>query len=256
MDFASAIILSAVEGLTEFLPISSTGHLILAAKALNVAQTDFVKSFEIFIQLGAILAVVILYFKDFLDTKKWPPIIIAFIPTGVVGLLFYKLVKAYFLGNSALVLISLFIGGLLLIAIEYAHKQKDSAIDSFENISYKQAAIIGLIQSISIVPGVSRAAATIIGGMLLGLKRKTAVEFSFILAVPTMVAASGLDLMKSHRGFSSNQYEILAVGFAGSFIVAIIAIKFLLKFIQTHTFVPFGIYRIIVAVIFWLLILR
>ena len=256
MDFLHALILGVVEGITEFLPISSTGHLILAAQLLKVSQTDFVKTFEIFIQLGAILAVVCLFFKDFLDTKKWPPIIIAFIPTGIIGLVLYKIVKTYLLGNSIVVLLALLIGGALLIVIELLHKEKDGAIGSFEEISYKQAFLIGLVQSLSIIPGVSRSASTIIGGMLVGLKRKTAVEFSFVLAVPTMIAASGLDLVKSHLSFTANQYELLAIGFISAFLVAIVAIKFLVRFIQNHTFIPFGVYRIAVAILFWLIIIR
>lgn len=256
MDILHSIILGSVEGLTEFLPISSTGHLILASNLLKIAQTDFVKSFEIFIQLGAILAVVSLYFKDFLNIKKWPPIIIAFIPTGIIGFILYKFIKTFLLGNTMVVLASLLIGGILLILIEYLHKEKDGSVETLENITYKQAFLIGTIQSLSVIPGVSRSAASIIGGMLLGLKRKTAVEFSFVLAVPTMIAASGLDLIKSHQTFTANQYQILVIGFITSFIVAIIAIKFLLKFVQTHTFIPFGIYRIIVAILFWILIIK
>lgn len=256
MDLSSAIILSIVEGLTEFLPISSTGHLILTSQFLNIKQTEFVKSFEIFIQLGAISSVVFLYFRDLTDPKKWPPILIAFIPTAIVGLLFYKIIKEHFFENSLLVVFSLFAGGIALIAIELLRTGKDGEIDSFEKISYKQALIIGIAQSVSVVPGVSRAAATIVGGMLSGLKRKTAVEFSFVLAVPTMFAATSLDLWQSAKNFSSSDFQTLAVGFVASFIVAIFSIKFLLKFVQTHTFIPFGVYRVIVAFLFWILILK
>lgn len=256
MDILHAIILSVVEGLTEFLPISSTGHLILASDLLKISQTEFVKSFEIFIQLGAICAVIFLYFKDFLSIKKWPPVIIAFIPTGIIGFILYKFVKTYLLGNSTVVLAALLIGGVSLILIEYFHKEKEGSVGTIEEISYRNAILIGIAQSLAVIPGVSRSAATIVGSMLLGLKRKTAVEFSFVLAVPTMIAASGLDLIKSHEHFSLNQYEVLGIGFIGSFIVALIAIKFLLKYVQNHTFIPFGIYRIIVSILFWLLIIK
>lgn len=251
MTYIHALILSFVEGFTEFLPISSTGHMVLAAKLLQIPQTDFVKSFEIIIQLGAILAVVFLYWKTIWSNKKvWRPIIAAFIPTAIVGLVFYKIVKNILLGNTLVTLWALLIGGIILIAIEYLHKEKDGAVDKIENISTKNAIFIGLFQSISIIPGVSRAAATIIGAMLLKTKRKTAVEFSFLLAIPTMAAATGLDLIKTHFSFSTSEWGILAVGFIGSYIVAILAVRFFIKFIQNHTFIPFGIYRIVLGLLF------
>lgn len=249
-----AIILSIVEGFSEFLPISSTGHLILTAKLLNIPQTEFVKSFEIIIQLGAILAVGFLYWKKIWSNKKaWKPVILAFIPTAIVGLVLYKLVKNVLLGNSMITVAALLIGGIVMIAVEYWFKSSNPEIDKIEDISNKNAVIIGLFQSISIVPGVSRAAATIIGAMLLKTKRKTAVEFSFLLAIPTMAAATGLDLVKTQFSFNSSEWGMLAVGLIGSFIVAMLAVKFLLKFIQSHTFIPFGIYRIILALLFFLL---
>ena len=211
MTFLHAIILSIVEGFSEFLPISSTGHMVLAAKLLQIPQTDFVKSFEIIIQLGAILAVVVIYWKTIWSNKKaWKPIILAFIPTAVVGLLLYKVVKNVLLGNSLITVAALLIGGLVMIAVEYWFKSSKPEVEKIENISNKNAIIIGLFQSISIIPGVSRAAATIVGGMLLKTKRKTAVEFSFLLAIPTMAAASGLDLIKTHFHFSSssNKHQI------------------------------------------------
>lgn len=256
MTYLHAIIFSIVEGFTEFLPISSTGHLVLASKLLNISQTEFVKSFEIIIQLGAIMAVVFLYWKTIWTNKKaWKPIIFAFIPTAIVGLIFYKFVKTVLLGNTLVTLYALLIGGIVLIAIEYLYKPKGEQITKIEDITIKNAIFIGLFQSISIIPGVSRAAATIIGAMLLKTKRKTAVEFSFLLAIPTMAAATGLDLIKSQFSFTTSEWGILAVGFLGSFIVAIFAVKFLLKFIQNHTFIPFGIYRIILALLFFLLVL-
>lgn len=256
MDFFSALILSFVEGLTEFLPISSTGHLILSARLLNIEQTDFVKSFEIFIQLGAILGAVFLYFKDLIDPKKWPKIVIAFIPSAIVGLVFYKFIKDYLLGNSELVVGSLFIGGLVLIGVEYFQKNQKTKTDSIDKITYREALIIGIAQSISVIPGVSRAGATIVGGMLSGLNRKTSVEFSFILAVPTMLAASGLDLINSYEKFNASDFQYLITGFILSFLVAIGSIKFLLKYVQSNNFIAFGVYRIIVALLFWFFVLR
>ncbi len=257
MNYIHALIFSIVEGITEFLPISSTGHLILVSKLLNIPQTEFVKSFEIFIQLGAICAVVFLYWKDFLKGLTiWKPVIVAFIPTGILGLVFYKVVKHFLLGNVLVTVAALLIGGILLIVIEKMHAEKNEHISRIEQVSLKTALFIGLFQSLSMIPGVSRAAATIIGALLLGTKRKTAVEFSFLLAVPTMLAATGLDLVKSDFHFSSYEFSLLAVGFIGSFIVAILAIKFLLKFVQNHTFIPFGIYRIVLAILFFLFVLR
>lgn len=257
MTFIDTIILSIVEGITEFLPISSTGHLILTSNLLHITQNDFYTTFEIFIQLGAILAVVVLYFKTLITKKElWPKIIAAFLPTAVIGLVLYKFIKTFLLTNELITVISLFVGGILLIALEYWHKEKESHKDDIADLTYKQALFIGLCQSVSVVPGVSRAAATIIGGLFVGLKRKAAVEFSFFLAIPTMFAASGLDLVQSRLQFSSQEISILLTGFVVSFIVAALSIKFLLAFIKNHTFVPFGIYRIILAVLYFLFILR
>lgn len=257
MTFLDTIILSIVEGITEFLPISSTGHLILTSNLLHITQNDFYTTFEIFIQLGAILAVVVLYFKTLITKKElWPKIIAAFLPTAVIGLVLYGFIKTFLLTNELITVISLFVGGILLIALEYWHKEKESHKDDIADLTYKQALFIGLCQSVSIVPGVSRAAATIIGGLFVGLKRRAAVEFSFFLAIPTMFAASGLDLVQSRLQFSSQEISILLTGFVVSFIVAALSIKFLLAFIKNHTFVPFGIYRIILAVLYFLFMLR
>lgn len=257
MDYFQAIILSVVEGLTEFLPISSTGHLILTSKLLSITQTEFIKSFEIIIQLGSILAIIFLYWNTISKNREiWKKIITAFIPTAVIGLLLYRIIKTFFLGNSLITVFALFIGGFLLILLEKIHKEKDSHSDSIEKISFKNAFLIGVFQSISIIPGVSRSAATIIPALILGTKRKTAVEFSFLLAIPTMFAASLLDIFKSNFSFTAYEYSILLVGFIGSFLVAILAVKFFLNFIKKHTFIPFGAYRIILAIVFWIFILK
>ncbi|MHB1118365.1 MAG: undecaprenyl-diphosphate phosphatase [Minisyncoccota bacterium] len=256
MDILHALILGIVEGVTEFLPISSTGHLILAGELLKIPPTDFQKSFDIIIQLGAILSVIVLYFKTLFNIKTIKKLIVAFIPTGVIGLTFYHVVKTYLLGNPSVVLWSLFLGGIALIVFELWHKESGIPAVGIAEISYRQAALIGLFQSFAIIPGLSRSASTIVGGLLLGLNRTTIVEFSFLLAVPTMLAASGLDLIKNASSFSLDQFGILAVGFITSFVVAIGSIKFLLSFIKGHSFVPFGIYRIIVAVLFFALVIR
>ncbi len=252
MSIFQAIILGIVEGVTEFLPISSTGHLILVSELLHISQTEFVKSFEIAIQLGAIGAVVWLYWKDLIRPIILKKLFVAFLPTAVIGLLLYKFVKQHLIGNDSVVIWALFLGGIFLILFErfFARKVHDDSIDS---ISYKQSMLIGLFQAIAIIPGVSRAAATIIGGLSIGIRRRAIVEFSFLLAVPTMAAATGLDLIKSYENFNSSNFGILAVGFVTAFIVAIIAIKYFLKFIQTHDFQPFGIYRIVAAIAFWIL---
>ncbi|MCJ7740976.1 undecaprenyl-diphosphate phosphatase [Candidatus Microgenomates bacterium] len=251
MTLFQALILSLVEGITEFLPISSTGHLILAGKLLNIPQTEFVKSFEIIIQLGAILAVVFIYFptlkKDF---HLWKKILVAFIPTGIFGFLLYKIVKKFLLGNLTIVVISLFLGGILMLVLEKIFQSQKDKVVKLNQLNYPKAGLIGLIQSISMIPGVSRSAATIFGGMSVGLERKTAVEFSFLLAIPTMLAATGLDLVKTGFQFQGNEYLLLGVGFTGAFFSALAAVKYLLKYIQNHNFVYFAVYRIVLAIAF------
>lgn len=258
MSIIHTIILGIVEGITEFLPISSTAHLILTARLLSLHQTEYIKSFEIVIQLGAILSVVLLYWKRLLDIEVIKRLIIAFIPTGIVGLIFYKFAKQYLLGNTSVVLWALLLGGILIIFFELFYKEpQNQSLNPYsekdiKEISYKQSLIIGLFQSIAIIPGVSRAAATIIGGLMLGLRRKTIVEFSFLLAAPTMLAATGLDLLKNYKEFSSSQFGYLAIGFVVSFIVALLSIKFLLRYIKNRDFKAFGVYRIVIAILFWL----
>lgn len=253
MNLLTAVVLGIVEGITEFLPVSSTGHLILTANLLKIPQTEFLKSFEIAIQLGAILSVVVLYWKSFLvKFSVLKKITIAFIPTAIIGLLLYKVLKSFLLGNSEVVLWSLAIGGLFIIIFEIFYRQKESAIEDIDSISYPKAFLIGIFQSIAIIPGVSRSAATIIGGLILGLKRKTIVEFSFLLAVPTMLAATVFDLTKSAGSFNSGQLIYLIAGFVVSFITACFAIKFLLYFIKNHNFIPFAIYRIVLAIVMFI----
>lgn len=251
MSTLHAIILGILEGITEFLPISSTGHLILAATLLKLEDTEFLKTFEISIQLGAILSVVVLYARTLIkDRVLIQKTIVAFLPTCVIGLIAYPFVKQYLLGNEVVVVAALFLGGVFLIVFELF--QRDAG-EGIKDISYRQALMIGLFQCISMIPGVSRSAATIIGGMVLGVERRTIVEFSFLLAIPTMAAATALDIYKSATGFSGAEIQILLVGFVVSFIVALLSIKFLLRYIQNHTFIAFGIYRIIVAVLFWII---
>ena len=255
MTIWDSIILGIVEGLTEFLPVSSTGHLILASDLLGIPSTEFLKSFEIAIQLGAILAVVVLYWKSFLELPVLKRIAAAFIPTGIIGLLLYPFAKAYLLENTLLVLWALLLGGIALIIFELLHKEPEGAVQHVKDITYTQSFIIGIAQAVAIIPGVSRSAATILGGLMLGVGRVAIVEFSFLLAVPVMIAATGLDLYKSVGAFNPGDFELLAVGFVVSFIVALGSIKFLLQYVLSHTFIPFGIYRIVLALFFLLIIL-
>lgn len=254
-----AVILGLVEGITEFLPISSTGHMILAADALRLPDTDFLKSFEIIIQLGAILAVLVLYWKKLLLNKKiFNRVAVAFLPTAVIGLLAYKFVKAHLLGNTMVVLWSLLIGGALLIIFEFFYKRRHPLVDQgnvtreLEAITFKQAFVIGIFQSVAIIPGVSRSAATIVGGLMLGVSRRAIVEFSFMLAVPTMVAATGLDLIKSGHSFTHHESGMLLLGLAVAFVSALFAIRLLLSYVRDHTFTAFGVYRIVIALAFLL----
>lgn len=257
MNAFHAIILSIVEGITEFLPISSTGHMILTSTLLKIPETEFVKSFEIIIQLGAILAVLVLYWKKLLtDRETFTRVAIAFVPTAIVGLVLYKYIKDVLLGNPWIVVWSFAIGGILLIILEKIHKEKTEHKDEIKNMSFMQAFAVGVAQSVSVIPGVSRAAATIVGALLFGMKREPAVEFSFLLAIPTMAAATGLDLVKSGRHFTGSQYELLAIGFIGAFITALLTVKWFIGFVKTHTFISFGFYRILAAAAFYFYILR
>ena len=254
MDIISAIILAIIEGATEFLPVSSTGHLILTAAILNVPQTDFVKSFELSLEFGSILSVVISYWRLLLDWKILKRLAVAFTPTGIVGLLLYRVFKEVLLGNQQIVLWALFLGGAFLVLFELLYRER-STIDDLSRIPYKHCLLIGLCQIISIIPGVSRSAPTIIGGLALGMKRKAIVLFSFLLAVPTMIAASGFDLINSAGTFSSGQVGILLIGFVTSFFVALAAIRLFLGYVGKHNFIPFGIYRIVLVVMFYLFVI-
>jgi undecaprenyl-diphosphatase len=255
MSILQAIILGIVEGLTEFLPVSSTGHLILASDFLKIPSTEFVKTFEVVIQLGAILAVVALYFrKVLLNWEILKRIVVAFIPTAVIGLALYKVVKQYLLGSATVVVWALLIGGVALILFERWQKDREHAGIDLATMPYRTAALVGLWQALAIIPGVSRAAATIVGGMVLGMERKTIVEFSFLLAIPTMLAASGLDLLKTQLTFSRQEWAALAIGFVTACIVAFFVIKFFIRFIQHNTFTGFGVYRILVALMLLLVL--
>lgn len=249
MNLIQTLLLSIVEGITEFLPISSTGHLILTSHLLGIEQTEFVKSFEIIIQLGAILAVVVIYFKKLVLSLNWDlykKILIAFIPTIIFGAFFYKYIKLYLIGNTTVVILSLLIGGIVMLLFEHFWK-----LTNHKPLVTSHYLIIGLFQVLSMIPGVSRAFATIFGGMVVGMKKEEATEFSFFLAIPTMFAASALDLIKTDVSiWSTSDIKFLILGFMFSFVTAYIVIKWLIKFVQNHNFNIFGWYRIILAIIF------
>jgi undecaprenyl-diphosphatase len=257
MNTLQSIIIAIVEGLTEFLPISSTGHMIITEKALGITETDFIKVFTVAIQLGAILAVVVLYAKKFFDFKKWRfyvKLAAAVVPALVMGFLFNKKIDAL-LESSLTVAVSMLVGGVILLFIDKAFKKP--TIASEEKVSYGKAVIIGFWQCIAMIPGVSRSAASIIGGMQQKLTRSAAAEFSFFLAVPTMLAATGYKLLKYYKergGFTGEEIKQLAIGNIVAFIVAMLAIKFFIGFLKKYGFTIWGWYRIILGIVLLLLI--
>jgi undecaprenyl-diphosphatase len=255
MNYIDALVLGAIEGITEFLPISSTGHLILASHLLGLPDGAFLTSFEIAIQLGAICAVLLLFWKSFLNIEILKRLLAGFIPTAIVGLTLYSFIKQHLLGNELIVVIALAVGGVVLIVFELLHKEREDAPEGVETITYRQAMLVGLAQSVAVIPGVSRSAATILGGLMLGMRRTTIVEFSFLLAVPTMGAAVALDILKNYQSFAPQDFGYIGVGFVTAFVVALVAVKFLLRFVRTSSFIPFGVYRIVIAVLFFYFVL-
>jgi len=257
MDTIQSIIIAIVEGLTEFLPISSTGHMIITEKLLNLSSTDFSKVFTVAIQLGAILAVVVLYWKKFFDFKNgrfYAKLIAAVIPALILGFLFSKKIDAL-LESSLTVAITMLAGGIILLFIDNVFKEH--TIDNEKDISFPRAILIGVWQCLAMIPGVSRSAASIIGGMQQKLTRSAAAEFSFFLAVPTMLAATGYKLLKYYKeygSFSSNEIKQLAIGNVVAFIVALLAIKFFIGFLKKHGFKVWGYYRIVVGIVLLVLI--
>jgi len=253
MTLIQAIIIAIVEGITEFLPISSTGHMIITSSLMHI-KDDFKTTYEVAIQLGAILAVVVLYWRKFFDFTKWKfyiKLIIAVIPALLLGFLLSDYIDKL-LDSPTTVAISMLVGGIVLLFIDNVFNKH--TIDREENISYGRAFIIGIWQCIAMIPGVSRSAASIIGGMQQKLTRKLAAEFSFYLAVPTMIAATGYKLMKEYKNIHSEQIKLLAIGNLVAFIVAMLAIKFFIGFLQKHGFKLFGVYRIIAGIVLLILI--
>lgn len=249
MNFLDALIIAVVEGLTEFLPVSSTGHMMIATAILGVEPTPFVKLFTVAIQLGAILSVVVLYFKRFFKSVNfYLKLFVAFIPSAIAGLLLGDKIDAL-LENVTGVAVALFVGGIVLLFVDKLFKNEDG-IDTEENIGFLTALKIGLFQCLALFPGVSRSASTIIGGMTQKLTRKAAAEFSFFLAVPTMLAATGkkmLDFFKDGNSFSGDEIKLLVFGNVVAFVVAMIAIKTFIALLNKYGFKVWGIYRIAIG---------
>ncbi|GLU52366.1 undecaprenyl-diphosphate phosphatase [Dyadobacter frigoris] len=245
MTIWQAIILAIVEGITEFLPVSSTGHMIIASSVMGISHLDFTKMFTVNIQFGAILSVVVLYWKRFFQsTDFYFKLFVAFLPAAVLGFLLNDLIDSM-LENVVVVAISLLVGGIILIFIDRIANDETKE----REISYFDALKIGFFQCIAMIPGVSRSASTIIGGMLQGLSRKQAAEFSFFLAVPTMAAAGGYKLLKTYDTIQASDIQTLLIGNVIAFIVAMLAIKFFINFLTKYGFKVFGYYRIILGII-------
>ncbi len=267
MNTLQAIIIAIVEGITEFLPVSSTGHMIIAQKLLGIEPNEFVNLFTVNIQLGAIISVIVLYYKRFLEPLKkvetpgswvkkntirfdfYLKLLVAVIPAAIAGVLFNDVIESL-LGNVKVVAIALILGGIVLIFIDNWFKNPPEE----KVITYPNAFKIGIFQVISMIPGVSRAAATIIGGLTQRLSRKRAAEFSFFLAVPTMFGASAIELYKNYESINSSNIYVLIIGNVVAFIVALLAIKGFITFLTKYGFRMFGYYRILVGLVILILL--
>ncbi|UBM62211.1 undecaprenyl-diphosphate phosphatase [Candidatus Sulfidibacterium hydrothermale] len=249
MTWLQALILSVVEGLTEFLPVSSTGHMILTEGILGMKSNDFIQAFIINIQFGAILSVVVLYWKRFFQSLTfYYKLFVAFLPAAFFGLLLNKYIDQL-LESVYVVAVMLILGGIVLVFVDKWFKNPSED----QEVTYKKALIIGFYQVLAMIPGTSRSAATIIGGMTQKLSKKTAAEFSFFLAVPTMFAASGYKLLENYKAIHYDNIGILIFGNVVAFIVALIAIKSFIRFLTHHGFKLFGYYRIVVGLIILIL---
>ena len=254
MDIVQAIIIGVIEGFTEFLPISSTGHMIVASVFMGLPQDAAMKAYEVIIQFAAILAVLLIY-RDKITFEKidlWMKLMAAFIPLAIVGFIFKDQIKALF--SVEIVAWMFIIGGIIFLIVEHFYKEQPHHISDVEETSYKQALWIGFAQLFSFIPGTSRAGATIIGGMLVGLDRKASSDFSFLLAIPVMSAVAGYDVLKHYDAFIGVNWLAFAIGFVVAFVVAYITVKVFLRFIQKFSFVPFGIYRIVFGIVLLMII--
>ena len=249
MDIVQAIIIGIIEGFTEFLPISSTGHMIVASKFLGIEQSAVIKAYEVIIQFAAILAVMLLY-RDKINLKEmelWTKIMAAFLPLAIIGFLLKDWVKEIFIIET--VAWMFIVGGVIFIVVEYFHEDEEKKSKEVEDVTWFQAMSIGFGQVLSLVPGTSRAGSTIIAGMLSGVNRKASTEFSFLLAIPVMTAVSGYDLLKHYKDFVGADLTAFVVGFVVAFVIAYITIKLFMAFLQRFTFIAFGIYRIVFGII-------
>lgn len=283
IEFIKVLILSIVEGVTEFLPISSTGHLILVNQFVKLEPQEFSNAFNVIIQLGAIFSVVALYFRrlnpwdyeknykyfprnyknlngqskiyfrlthpDKRTIELWKRVIVGVLPAGILGFLFDDFIDEH-LFNPMVVALMLLVWGLIIIFVEKRNNKRNAFVhDNIANVPYKTVLIIGFFQALAMIPGTSRSAATIMGAMILGLSREAAAEFSFFLAIPTMLGATLLKVIKNVHGFTGSQWLLIAIGMILSFVVAYIVIKKFMEYISKHDFIPFGIYRIILSLI-------
>lgn len=283
IEFLKVLILSIVEGVTEFLPVSSTGHLILVNEFVKLNPAEFSNAFNVIIQLGAIFSVVVIYFQrlnpwDYSKTHKyfpknydnlngqsrfyfrlthpdprtmelWKRVIVGILPAGVLGFLFDDFIDEH-LFNPMVVATMLLLWGLIIIFVEKRNENKTGFVhDNITNVPYKTVLAIGFFQALAMIPGTSRSAATIMGAMILGLSREAAAEFSFFLAIPTMLGATLLKVVKNVHGFAGSQWLLIVIGMVLSFVVAYIVIKKFMEYISKNDFIPFGVYRIILAVV-------
>ena len=250
MDTLQALVLGVVEGITEFLPISSTGHLIIAGKFLGLPQDNAQTAFDIIIQLGAIFAVIANYREKFRPRYfvLWSKIALAFIPIGVVGFVFEYQIEALF--SVTVVATTFIIGGVIFLVLEHFYEPGQAHhITDIEAVSWRHAFLVGCAQVFALVPGMSRSGSTIVGGLLVGLERKTAAEFSFLLALPVMVATTGYAALMHHSEFVGGNLGPLAIGFFTAFVVAFFSVRWLIHFLTRHTFRAFGVYRIALGII-------
>lgn len=251
MNYFNALILGIIEGLTEFLPISSTFHLIFFSKLLGISQTEFQKTFEIFIQTGAVLAIVILYFKTLITNKKLVVnLIYSLIPTAILGFIFYGFIKSTLFDSYYLMIASLIIIGLIILILEkLISKQKIILNKTIDRLTPIEALIIGLVQCLAFLPGVSRAGAVIIIMLILKYKRQDSALYSFLLAIPTIIGAGLLDLYQTNFVFSSSQLILLIIGFLTAGLTAFYSAKWLISYLQKHSLEIFAYYRIVLAIL-------
>lgn len=258
MDLVHTVILTVISGICQFLPISSSGHIILVSSLLNISRSGTLEGVRIVVQLGATLAAIVLYAKTLMNNKPiLGKVIAGFIPMAVVSLIFYSLITQFLSTNVYITLVMLFLGGVAIILLEKLKFEKESGTKlTLKSLGIRDALVIGAFQTLSIIPGVSRSGASMIGGMVMGMNRKSAIEFSFMLAIPTLIFISMLDLAKNSNQFNAQNGLSLLVSFVLSFVISWLFIKWFLRFTQNHTFVVFGIYRIVLAVLYLLIFIR